>query len=219
MSLLLQRMEMQMHCEFVGPRKKRLFHGLAQRTQTTVQWLVHIGTCNHSNCSRVVGASVKDNRSAQGNMKSPCLSEAPKEETHVENLQPPSFHHGKGMRERCIQATKRFLQWTAKECSMDVKHSIIDCEVIVTSVDPPDPVTKTAWNKMSQSEQELWRIDASEHCKMKSKVTRDSGRARETFRELCHPGLKQKPLGQKDCKSETANVESKASCGELLKAM
>ena len=62
-------------------------------------------------------------------------------------------------------------------------------------------------------------MDASEYCKMKSKVTRDLGRARETLWELCHLGLQQKLLGQKNYKSETANVKSKASCGELPRAI
>ena len=41
------------------------------------------------------------------------------------------------MRERCIQSTKKFLHWTARECSVDVKESILKCKAMVISVDEP----------------------------------------------------------------------------------
>ena len=147
-------------------------------------------------------------------MRSPYLNGEPDDmNIQIKGLESTIFYYGKGMQAKCIQSSKVFLGYVGRTYGKSEKESIIKNELIILDAEKPESIkTEADFKKMDYADQEIWRTNLTNWCKLNNAVKRNLSKAYSVLWDLCHLGLQQKILSDKEYKRMT-----KGDVGELYR--
>ena len=140
-----------------------------------------------------------------GRMRSPFLNAVPDMEVNIKTMEKHIFYYGKGMQNKCIQSSKAYLDYVGWTYGESERQSILTNTLIVSDAQKPKPLaTQKDYDEMLFSERKLWDKQADNWFKSETIVRRNLSKAYSVLWTLCHIGLQQKIMSDKDFK----NIES-----------
>ena len=134
-----------------------------------------------------------------GKMRSPYLNGAPDMDVMIKGLEKDIFYYGKGMQAKCIQSSKKYLDYVGRTFGVSERQTIITDKFTIAEAEKPKEIkTQEEYDEMPFTERKLWDKQIDNWHKARTIVKRNLSKAYAILWALCHTGLQQKIMSDKE---------------------
>lgn len=122
--------------------------------------------------------------------KTKGYSQEPVFEGGIKEIKTHFFYYGRGMQQKCLTSSKKFLSYIGTKYGQSVKQSIKNGILKVTEMaEPKEYTTEAAFEKESWSVQQDWKLDRNDYRKILRQLKADLSKSYSYLWEQCNLAL------------------------------